>query len=195
MAKRPDDARDDVDREARVTDIEATLRQMAGGSMVHWQSDDLPAEQRDQFWRNVLAFEIGPFTTEFERLVKAGVELPEPASMDDTRLSAKLWEVISALARQRVFVSQTDHLTDRELYSLFWNELLREDIPLMDVDPASAWHVDVLDTGSDEHTCLYLKFYADDEERRNWLESFPGYVMPPHEDLPYDRDRHLPQPR
>ena len=72
-------------------------------------------------------------------------------------------------------------MTDRELYAHLWNESLRDEIPL-------------LSTGSDESTHLYLKFYADEEARRGWLETFPEYVMPAHEDPPYDRDRDLPQP-
>src|SRR5438309_8065587 len=172
MATRPGGSPDDADREARITDIKDTLQQMAGGRMVDWESDDLPGEQRDQFWRNVFAFETGPFTTDFERLIKAGVELPEPGSMDDARLTPRLWEIIGALARLHVFVSQTDHLTDRELYSHLWNESLRQEIPLTDLDPASAWHLDLLGTWREEDKYIYLKFYADDEERLLCVEIF-----------------------
>ena len=59
---------------------------------------------------------------------------------------------------------------------------------------AKALHLDVLGGGSEEDLHLNLKYYADEEERRDWAKDWPEEPMPAHEDLPYDRDRHLPQP-
>jgi len=39
---------------------------------------------------------------------------------------------------------------------------------------------------------LYLKYYADDDARRNGARDFPDYPMPAREPPPFDRDRHLP---
>jgi hypothetical protein len=104
-----------------------------------------------------------------------------------------LWEVIGALARMRVFINQTNHLNDRELYTLLSREVLREETPMLTFDPDSAWHLDLLGSGSEEDTYLYLKYYADEDWRRQWLADFSDYEMPAHEDPPYDRDRRLPQ--
>ena len=55
-----------------------------------------------------------------------------------------------------------------------------------------AWMIDL--PGDDPDSQLYLKHYASQEERQHWLEHEPEFKMPPHEDPPYDRDRHLPSP-
>ncbi len=58
----------------------------------------------------------------------------------------------------------------------------------------AAYHIQLLSSGSDEDNFLYLKYYADNEWRRQWHKNFPKDPIPPHEDPRYDRDRWLPKP-
>ena len=121
------------------------------------------------------------------------MDLPAPEAMTDPELTAKLWEVIDKLASLRVFLSQTDHLSDRELYAQLWTDTLREQIADLPFDDHSAWHIDMLGGCSEEDIELQMKHYADEEDRRHWLEQFPDYEMPTHEDPPFARDERLPR--
>jgi hypothetical protein len=120
---------------------------------VSWESDRLSSQEREQFWRRVVEFETAPSTTHFQQLTDVGLELPDPdaVNLDDERLSATSWTMIAALAALHVFISQTNHLSDRELYTLLWHEVLRDEVPMLPDDPG-AWHVDLLSSGSDAHT-------------------------------------------
>ena len=164
------------------------------GCRAAWVSESLADEAREKFWRRVAEFEEGPFTTNFEQLTNAGVELPAPETLNDAALTTKLWEVIGRLARVSVFISHTNHLSDRELYTRLFSDWLREEIPESSDDDDGVWHVDPLLNGSEESIRLFLKYYASERERQDWLESEAGYVMPPHEEPASDRDRHLPKP-
>jgi hypothetical protein len=150
-------------------------------------------DDEDEFWERMLAMENGPLTTNFDQLLKTGVELPAPERLDDLQLHRALWNVILALADRRVFIEHTDHLSDRDLYTQLWHRTLREEVPDVD-DDDGVWHVNILGGWSEEDTQVFLRHYADDKWRRDWLEDFPDYEMPPHQDPAYDRDRHLPKP-
>jgi hypothetical protein len=188
-----DDGEEGGNGEAEAADFVREGEEAGEGGELNWVSEECPPEVAAQFWLSVAAYEQAPWTTHFQELVDAGVELPAPESLDDRQLAAKLWEVIGALARMRVFISQTDHLSDRELYVLLWDDILREPIKSLPLDESSAWHIDFLSGGGEEDTRLYMKYYADEETRRCWLADFPEDELPPHEEPPYDRDRHLPQ--
>jgi hypothetical protein len=62
----------------------------------------------------------------FDLIVAAGTELPAPDTMDDAQLSGKLQEMIDGLTYLRIALSSTDHLSDRELYTLLWRDELRK---------------------------------------------------------------------
>ena len=185
---------DDDAASAQASRIEASkdmARQSAGGLMRSWESDKLSGDAREEFWRRVVDYENAPLVTDAQRLHDAGIDLPDPDAMDDSQLTAKLWQVIEALAGMRVFITSTDHLSDRQLYDTLWRDALREEQPFV---PGSTGHLDLVSTGSEEDTHAWMKYYADEGTRRDWLKDFPDYDMPAHENPPYDRDRHLPQP-
>jgi hypothetical protein len=184
---------DAIDQEIRINELREAAREAAGGEMTSWESPDAPPDIHEQFWQNVLDYERAESTTHFIQLEADGVVLPAPEELDDQQLAAKLWEVIHALARRSCFLSTTNHWSDRELYERLWHDTLREFT--MDFPPGSGWncHIDFLSSGSDEDNELYLRFYADEEDRQRWRQEWPKDVIPPHVDPPYDRDRLLPR--
>src|SRR5215210_7405073 len=145
-----------------------------------WESEESSPEARAQFWLSAAAYEQAPSTTHFQLLEESGIELPSPESMDDERLATKLWEVIEGLARLRVFLNQTDHLSDRELYETLWHDVLREAIKDLPLAAASAWHIDLAGNSSIEDTNIYLKYYDGENIRRQWEADVADDEMQDH---------------
>jgi hypothetical protein len=182
------------DRDKRIEDLKRRAEELSGGQMKTDSLDDCPAEAEEAFWKQVVNYEEAPWTTNFHQLESAGVSLPPPDSLKDEELTAKLWEVIHKLALLRVFIEDTNHLSDRELYTHLWTDSLREETQALPLAANYACHLQMLGSGSEEDNRLYLKYYADDASRRHWQEDFPDDPIPDHEDPPYDRDRVLPKP-
>ncbi len=180
--------------EERIEDLKRRAEELCGGQMEVGTLDDYPAEVEEGFWKHVVDYEEAPWTTNFQQLENAGVSLPPPDSLTDEELTAKLWEVIQKLALLHVFVEQTDHLSDRELYTHLWTDSLREETKTLALAANSAYHIQLLGSYSEEDMVLYLKYYADEDWRRQWHKDWPNDPIPAHEDPPYDRDRLLPKP-
>jgi hypothetical protein len=55
-------------------------------------------------------------------------------------------------------------------------------------------HAGLLSPGSEKQMEVYLRYYADEDERKDWVRDSSDCDLPPHEDPPYNRDRLLPRP-
>jgi len=185
------DDRDDVDREIRIEKMKRELEEFAGGSMITGGWGDVSPALEEAFLSQVIEFEKAEVGTNFKRLVQRGIAFEPPDELDDAALGEKLHEVLTALAAMDCFVYDTDHLSERDLYTWLWTDGLREETP--DVHQLGcAWHTSPIGSGSEEDREIYLKYYATEDQRRQWHEQFPDVPLPPREPRPYDRDRKLP---
>ncbi|WP_341326912.1 hypothetical protein [Methylotuvimicrobium sp. KM2] len=187
-AKKP---KNDENQETR-QDLQRRADEFINEGFMSDAMDELSEALNKKFMGYIDPYEDTKWVATFDLLLQCGMTLPNPEELDDTQLSAKLWEVINGLAMLRMFLYSTDHLNDRELYEILWHDVLREEGPVMPLDNDSAFHIDILGSGSETDIELYLRYYADEEERHRWAKDWPEDIMPPHEEPPYDRDRHLP---
>jgi hypothetical protein len=185
---------DHIEQYLHITEMKAELNDLSDGGMAMGTCEDMDQGLEEAFLENVLAYERAgqvPFRTLLER---DGVTLPEPSGLSEEELSAKLDEVIQAMAKRRNFMECTNHLSDRELYEHLIQISLEETVPDLPPDDHTNYHLDITGGCSEEDIEIYLKYYADEDWRTHWAESWPDMVIPSHEDPPYDRDRHLPKP-
>ncbi len=146
------------------------------------------------FLETMGAIEGGPMVTLFDVLKERGLDLPSPDNLDDDQLTKTLWNLIWNMAVVGSYLHFTDHLSDRELYTRLWNDILREPTPILPEHSHYTEHIDLSSGDSDEDLMLYLKYYADESERASWASRWPDLAIPEPAPLPYDRDRDLPQP-
>ena len=184
-----------VDRILHIEEMKEELQEIAHGEMTMGSPDgDLPLEIEEKFLEHVLAFERAEQATHKEVLARDGVVLPPPEALGDEELQQKLGEVIAALAYRRTFLTNTNHLSDRELYCCLYRDILDVEGPVLSPDGLTNCHIDLVSSGSEEDIALWLTYYADEQTRADWAKDFPDEEIPPHQDPPYDRDRHLPVP-
>jgi hypothetical protein len=153
---------------------------------------DKQPDSRAPFEKYIDAMEWeAPQTTLFAILQEAGIPLPNPDDVSDHDISATLWTVINGLWDQGVILYSTNHLSDRELYTLLWTDLLLQTGPIIPEEVSVTTHLDILGGWSSDDLEVFLRYYADDEARQECGKHY-GKPIPEHVEPPYDRDRLLP---
>src|SRR5438128_6797506 len=104
---------DEPDQEKRIEKLRAELQEL--GEISH--ESDLPADMEEEFLKHILEFETAEQLTLMQWLENAGIEVPAPEELTDELLSDKLWEVINRMASLGAYLHNTNHLSDRKLYS------------------------------------------------------------------------------
>src|SRR4051812_40527371 len=99
-------------------------------------SEDDPEDLKEAFLDRMAAYESREPKPLLDALAESGVILPAPEELDDTQVSAKLWELIHGLALFGTFLHCTDHLSDRELYTVQCRNVPNSEIPWMKIGRA-----------------------------------------------------------
>ena len=181
---------DEPSQEERIAKLRAELEKL-GGSTTTLES--MPADMEEEFLRHVLEYETAAPISLMSLLANAGLEVQAPEQLDKDTLRIKLKEIIERMASLGAYLLHTNHLSDRELYEYLYNDALREEVVLFPENPSYAYMIDLTGSGGDEDNQTYLRYYADEEHRRQWAHDWPDDPLPDHEDPSFDRDRFLPQ--
>ena len=181
---------DDPSQEERIAKLRAELEKL-GGSTTTLES--MPADMEEEFLRHVLEYETAEPISLMTLIENSGMQVPAPDTLDKDALKVKLKALIERMASLGAYLLHTNHVSDRELYDYLYTDGLREEAVLFPENPSYSYMIDLTGSGSDEDNQIYLKYYADEEHRRQWAHDWPDDVLPEHEDPPFDRDRFLPQ--
>jgi hypothetical protein len=181
---------DEPDQEERIAKLRQEVQKL-GGNTVSLES--MPADMEEEFLRHVLEYESAEPISLLRLLENSGLEVPPPDQLDDESLTIKLKDVIERMASLGAYLLHTDHLSDRALYEYLYLDGLREEAVLFPENPSYAYMIDLTGSGSEEDNLIYLKYYADEQYRRQWASDWPDDSIPDAEPAPFDRDRFLPQ--
>lgn len=181
---------DEPDQEERIAKLRQEVQKL-GGNTVSLES--MPADMEEEFLRHVLEYESAEPISLLRLLENSGLEVPPPDQLDDESLTIKLKDVIERMASLGAYLLHTDHLSDRALYEYLYLDGLREEAVLFPENPSYAYMIDLTGSGSEEDNLIYLKYYADEQYRRQWASDWPDDSIPDAEPPPFDRDRFLPQ--
>ncbi len=148
-------------------------------SLVHFRQMNLREE--NCFLESMLAWERAP-ALPISCWSLPELVLPKPSSLDDQELRSTLRDTIARLFKVRVVLEMTEHLSDRQLYTLIYRDILPACEKKVDL-PGNFLCWRCLDESDTE---TWLTFYATESERLEWLKHNDG-PLPAASAVPFPR--------
>ncbi len=183
MRPRPDE----VEELLRNAELRDELEPFYDESISRINVQHLPLAVENEFLASMLAWEQAPVLPIY-RWFDPEVRPPRPDVLGDQDLHDILWDVIQKLFERRIVLDFTDHLSDRQLSCLIYRDILPAREKKIDL-ARNYLHWDC--AGVDGDPDIWLRYYATEEERQAWSETYrqplPPIGTPPHpRQLPHE---------
>ncbi|MEM9365080.1 MAG: hypothetical protein AAGD07_03720 [Planctomycetota bacterium] len=136
--------------------------------------------EENEYLASILAWERAP-ALPIAQWFDPPLRIPAPDQLDEEQLSLILQQTVERLYSQRIVLSCTDHLSNRQLYGVIYRDIL----PCCEKKLPSRGNVLEWRCVNDDET--WLTFYADAVERRRFQEEH--CVEPPPRQRPRYRRR------
>jgi hypothetical protein len=144
---------------------------------------ELPTPVENEFLASMLAWERAPVLA-ISKWFTPELALSHPDTLEGFALHEQLWDTIHKLFDKRIVLDFTDHLSDRELYTLIYRDILQSLEKKIESE-GNYLHWDCANMGDDPQ--IWLRYYASDADRENWADDFPGPI-PERQEPPYRRE-------
>lgn len=182
MPETPRPQPEEVEHLLRNAQLRDQLEPYFDESIINLNLEGVPTPVENEYLASMLAWERAPVLPIAEWF-QPELRLPSPDSLDDAALHDELWEVIQKLYDKRIVLDFTDHLSDRQLYTLIYRDILPSPEKKID-DSQNYLHWDCAGAGDDPE--VWLRYYASEEEREDF-ESECESPLPPTEPPPFPR--------
>jgi hypothetical protein len=159
---------DELEELLRNAELRDELEPYYDESIARVNVQHLPLTVENEFLASMLAWETAPILPIY-RWFDPELRPPRPAALSDQDLRDILWDVVGKLYEKRIVLDFTDHLTDREFYSLIYRDILPSREKKIDVG-TNYLHWDCAGAGGDPE--VWLRYYASDAERDAWAEMY-----------------------
>jgi len=174
----------EIEELVRNAELRTELEPFADESVSRVRLSHRSLRHENEFLVGMLDWEVSPVEP-IARWFVPELSIPAPGRLDDKQLVQTLERVIEKLFEKKMSLDFTDHLSDRELYTLIYRDILpSREKNLRHRNGFIHWDCSC---GDDE---TWLRFYASDHEREEHQQC-TGDPLPPKEVPPHYRE--LPQ--
>lgn len=163
--------------------LRSELEPFLDESLLLVDTQHMPTPAENEFLESLLAWESAPILA-ISQWFEPELTLPPASQFDDMELHLRLHEVIQQLHSQQIVLQFTDHLNDRELYTLIARDILPSREKKVHL-PGNRFVWRCLDETTSPD--LWLQYYATEEERDLWLEFNPSSELPEPLSPPFPR--------